>query len=193
MIKSLATGLAICFPFYLWFAGWGHPVETAIYLATAGALKFIAEPTGAKSTADWVMILTPVTFGLLVMWLGPRVGLYYPVVINLGLLLVFYSSLSTPTNFVRRIAEKIEKRSLDSVAIKYTGHVTQIWCAIFLLNALIAAFLAWHQMLDEWTLYNGIIVYFVIALLISGEWLMRHRIQRRMRRKRGIKGEGYDR
>ena len=135
------------------------------------------------------MILVPVTLALLAITLGARAGLYYPVVINFGLLLIFYSSLSTTTNFIQRIAEKIENRPLDSVSIRYTAGVTRVWCGVFFLNALIATLLAWHQMLEEWTLYNGVIAYLMIGLLLLGEWVARPRIQRKMRRSVNAIGE----
>ena len=190
----LVISLAICFPFYLWLAGWEHPVATAVYLLTAGSMRFIAGAVkAAYSAADWLMIALPIALGLLTVLLGPRAGLYYPVVINIGLLVIFYSSLSTPRNFIQRIAEKIEKRQLDSVSIKYTSYVTQIWCVMFLLNALISVFLAWHQMLDKWTLYNGVIAYLLIAVLLLGERLLRSRVQQKMRYAVGTAGGQCDR
>ena len=183
LAEGLATSLTICFPFYLWLAGWNHPLATAIYLITTGSIKFIAGLTGtAYSVANWLMILLPIMLGLLIFAVGPRAGLYYPAAINLGFLLVFYSSLSAPENFVQRIAEKIEQRRLDSIGIRYTVYVTRMWCVFFLLNGLIALSLAWQQMLDEWTLYNGGIAYLIMALLLLGERLMRSRIQQKMRR-----------
>ncbi len=190
----LVTSLAICFPFYLWLAGWEHPVAVAVYLLTAGSIRFIAGAAkAAYSAADWLMILVPIALGLLALVLGSRAGLYYPVVINIGFLLIFYSSLSTPRNFIQRIAEKIEKRPLDSASIKYTSYVTQIWCVMFLLNALISSFLAWHQMLDKWTLYNGVIAYLLMAVLLLGERLLRSRIQQKMRYAIGAAGGQCDR
>lgn len=181
LANALTAGLAICFPLYLWLAGWENPLTTAIYLGTAGGIRFIAGLTRSTySATDWLMISAPIALALLAITLGARAGLYYPVVINLGLLLIFHSSLSTTTNFIQRIAEKIEKRPLDSVGIRYTAGVTRVWCAVFSLNALIAAFLAWHQMLKEWVLYNGVIAYLVTGFLLLGEWAVRPRIRRKM-------------
>lgn len=129
---------------------------------------------------DWLMGGFPVAFGLLVLIFGSRIGLYYPVVINLGLLLIFYSSLSTPTNFIQRIAENMENRPLDAIGMRYTGYVTRVWCLLFLLNATFAMFFAWQQMLVQWTLYNGIFAYLLIGLLLLGERLLRHSLQRKM-------------
>ena len=77
------------------------------------------------------MVLVPIVLGLLVLSMGFRAGLYYPVIVNFGLLLIFYSSLSAPKNFIQRIAETIEKQPLDSVSVKYTSSVTKIWCVFF--------------------------------------------------------------
>ncbi len=179
--NRLLTGLVICFPFYMWFYGWDYPVATALYLIIAGSIRFVTKSSKTFLPADWLMILVPVSLGLLVFAFGTRVGLYYPTAINLGFLLFFYSSLSTPVNFIQRIAEKIEKQPLDSIGIRYTRYVTGIWCLVFLVNATISAFLAWRQMIELWTIYNGIIAYFIIAFLLLGERLTRRMIQQKMR------------
>ena len=188
LANGLLIGLVVCFPFYLWFVGWNHPVATAAYLIIAGSLRFIAGITNARSAGDWFMVLVPIVLGVLVLSVGFRVGLYYPVIVNFGLLLIFYSSLSAPKNFIQRIAETIEKQPLDSVGARYTRSVTKIWCIFFLLNALISAFLAWQQLLDKWALYNGVIAYLLIAFLLLGERLVRHQIQQKMRHPGGVAG-----
>lgn len=128
------------------------------------------------------MIPIPIALGVLTLALGSAAGLYYPVAVNLGLLLIFYSSMSTATNFIQRIAEKVEKRPLDSIGISYTTQVTKIWCVLFLLNAAVSSFLAWQQMLDAWAFYNGVLAYLLMTILFFVEWALRSRIQQKMRR-----------
>lgn len=181
LAHGLLIGLVICFPFYVWFAGWDYPVATAIYLVTIGIARLATILTGTVSAVDWLMVLVPIALGLLVSVLGTEAGLYYPVAVNLGFLLLFYASLSAPKNFIQCIAEKIEKRPLDSIGIKYTNYLTRIWCVVFLMNATISIYLAWHEMLEKWTLYNGVVAYLAVATLFLGERLMRDWIQQKMR------------
>ncbi|MFC1665733.1 hypothetical protein ACFL17_08925 [Pseudomonadota bacterium] len=181
-VQYLVTGLVVCFPIYVWFAGWAHPSLTALYLTATGSLKFIVERGKVTSIVDWLMILLPIQFGVLVFFTGSHAGLYYPAAINLCLLLIFFSSIINPPSFVQLIAERIEKRSLDPIGVRYAVQLTQIWCVVFSINALIAVLLAWQRQLDWWTLYNGVIAYIIIGVLIIGERLFRHRIQTKMRR-----------
>lgn len=158
---------------------------TAAYLIVIGVMKFVGEGCGEiKITnwqiTNWLMIATPILLGVLILSQGSQVGLYYPVAINLGLLLIFFASLLMPPSIVQRIAEKIEKRALDSVGIRYTAYVTRAWCVFFMVNGLISALLAWYQMMDLWTLYNGLIAYVLIGALLAGERVLRHRFQRKM-------------
>ena len=179
---GLATGLTVGFPFYLWLAGWEYPYATALYLVAAGGVRLIGGAVGdAYAATDWIMILLPLALATAVILLGAEAGLYYPVAINLGFLLIFYTSLSAPKNFIQRIAERIEKRPLDSVGVTYTVGVTRLWCLLFFVNAMVAMFLAWRQLLHAWTLYNGVIAYLLIGVLLIGERLVRPWVQQKMR------------
>ena len=164
-------------------------MKTAVYLIAIGGLRLAVKSGRSSSATDWLMIAVPITLGLLVFAFGSHMGLFYPTIISLGFLLIFYSTLSTPRNFIQRIAEKIEKQPLDSIGIKYTSYVTRIWCVFFLVNAAISTFLAWRKMLEEWTIYNGFIAYALIALLFAGERLVRHSVQLKMRHTDGIDGD----
>ncbi len=178
---GLVIGLAVCFPFYLWFFGWVNPVATAIYLISAGLLRYIAGWLRKNSGFDWFLILLPIFLGLLVLALGVQAGLFYPIAINMGLLGVFYSSLSAPKNFIQYLAEKIENRSLDRIEVRYTRWITKIWCAVFIVNISISVLLVWFHRLDLWTIYNGAVSYFIMLALLLGERLLRNRIHRKMR------------
>ncbi len=188
-IESASVILTIGFPFYLWLGGWHRPVALALYLAAIGGLRAAAMLFARRpSVVDGLLALMPIALGGLIFTLGPGAGLYYPTAVNLMLLLIFYSSLSTPTNFIQGLAEKIEQQPLDSIGIKYTAYVTKIWCLVFLFNASISALLASRQMIDPWTLYNGFIAYLIMAVLLGGERLLRPMIKKKMRGSDAIGG-----
>jgi len=62
--------------------------------------------------------------------------------------------------------------------VRYTRRVTQIWCLFFILNGTIATFTCLHGDMALWTLWNGLLSYLLIGLLMAGEWLVRQRIRR---------------
>lgn len=102
---------------------------------------------------------------------------WYPVLMNALLLAVFGLSLRYGPPLIERLA-RLRSPELPAAAIPYTRRVTQVWCAFFLGNGLVAALLTLWAPLAWWTLYNGLIAYLLMGLLLGGEWLLR---QRKMR------------
>lgn len=98
--------------------------------------------------------------------------LYYPVVVNLVLLTMFGYSLYQPPSIIERFA-RIKHEVLPASAVQYTRNVTWIWCLFFIVNGSIALFTCIWGDLRIWTLYNGVISYFMIGMLLCGEWLVR--------------------
>jgi uncharacterized membrane protein len=96
----------------------------------------------------------------------------YPVLVNGAMFAVFAASLYRGTPVIERFA-RLRHPELPPHAVAYTRRVTQVWTAFFAFNGLVSAALSlwapWHW----WTLYNGIISYVLIGLLMAGEWLVR--------------------
>jgi uncharacterized membrane protein len=101
---------------------------------------------------------------------------FYPVVVNAFMLLTFGASLIYPPTVIERLA-RIQKPDLPLSGIIYTRRVTQIWCIFFLLNGSIALMTALWSSFETWTLYNGLIAYVLIGLLLGGEYWIRLRTQ----------------
>ena len=102
--------------------------------------------------------------------------LFYPALVNLGLLVVFGASLYFPPPVVERLA-RMQTPDLPREGEIYTRKVTQIWCVFFLLNGLTAAATAIWSSFAFWSLYNGVIAYLLIGLLMAGEYWVRVRTQ----------------
>lgn len=98
--------------------------------------------------------------------------LYYPVVINLSMLGLFAYSLKRGPSMIERLA-RLKEPSLPPEAVPYLNRVTQIWCALFIFNGSVAYYTASYTSLEVWTLYNGLIAYLLIGMLLGGEWLYR--------------------
>ncbi len=101
---------------------------------------------------------------------------WYPTLISLFLLLAFGLSLVAGTPMVERIARAREP-DLPAAAIPYTRKVTWVWTGFFVFNAALSAALTLWASLRWWTLYNGLIVYFIMGALFAGEWLLRRRLR----------------
>ncbi len=98
----------------------------------------------------------------------------YPVVISFSLLLGFGWSLLHPPSVIERIA-RISEPELPAAGVRYTRKITLVWCVFFLCNGLAALYTALYASFETWALYNGLIAYVLIACLLGGEFLYRHK------------------
>ncbi len=106
-----------------------------------------------------------------------RVLKAYPVLINLGLCVLFALSLVYPPTLPER-GMRLAGREVPDEAQNYLRRVTIAWCGFFICNGLIAAWTALYAPLAWWTLYNGFISYLLIGLFFAGEYLLRIRVKR---------------
>jgi uncharacterized membrane protein len=103
--------------------------------------------------------------------------LYYPVLVNVLLLLLFAYSLFAPPTVVERLA-RITEPQLDTAGVAYTRKVTQVWCGFFIVNGAIALATCLSGDITLWTLYNGGISYLLMGALMGIEWIVRKRVRR---------------
>lgn len=97
----------------------------------------------------------------------------YPVIINLGLFLVFYLSLKT-TPAITKVA--LLKHDLSQEQMDYTRKLTQIWALFFISNAIISYLLSLLDDKSYWAFYCGILSYVLVGFLIGIEILYRKAI-----------------
>ncbi|MFJ5444718.1 hypothetical protein ACIKP9_00600 [Methylobacillus methanolivorans] len=99
----------------------------------------------------------------------------YPALISIGMLILFAVTLKCPPSMIEMIA-RVQDPQLPTAAIAYTRKVTWLWCGFFALNGSIALYSALYGSRAFWVLYNGVISYIFMGLLLAGEWLWRHHI-----------------
>jgi uncharacterized membrane protein len=102
----------------------------------------------------------------------------YPVLISLAVAGIFGSSLIWPPSIIERIA-RLRQPDLPPEAVAYTRTLTQIWLGFLLLNAVTAALLGLWGSLREWTLWTGLISYFLMGALFLGELVWRRFVRAR--------------
>jgi len=103
---------------------------------------------------------------------------FYPVMMNLGFLILFASSLFTPTSFVEKLA-RLKEPNLSLHAVAYTRKVTILWCGFFVFNGSIAALTALYASHHVWMMYNGLVAYLLMGLFTAGEWIVRQRVKKK--------------
>lgn len=100
---------------------------------------------------------------------------FYPVLVSAVLLAVFGGSLLRGPTAIEAIA-RLRTPDLPLAAVAYTRRVTQVWCGFFVVNGSIALATALWASHEIWVLYNGLISYVLIALLLGIEWLIRPKV-----------------
>jgi uncharacterized membrane protein len=181
MLQLLTWLVLMAYPLAVWFGlqRWGSSVLAPL-LAAVFTLRLLLLRGGlrqqlwlGKALAALGILLALASWGLRqTHWL-----LYYPVLVNALLLLLFVYSLRFPPTVIERLA-RISDPELPATGIVYTRRVTQVWCGFFVINGAIALATCLIGDITLWTLYNGGISYLLMAGLMGGEWLVRRRVRR---------------
>jgi len=131
-------------------------------------LKYIAWLSGTAG-----IILTSLAF----VFKSSHWFTYYPVVVNLLMFILFVQSLFQEKTIIERFA-RLKEPGLPDYAVVYTRNVTKVWCLFFIVNAG-AAFLTAFISIEVWTLYNGLISYFLAGSLFAVEFIVRVFVKRK--------------
>lgn len=155
------------------------PWQMASLLALLLCLRQLNGPAQDRG-GQWLFIVA-VLYCVFAVWNNDLMTLrFYPALINLGLLAVFAASLYFPPPLIERLA-RLQHPDLPSKAVLYTRRVTQIWCGFFLLNGMLALATALWCSFSCWSLYNGLIAYVLMGLLMAVEYWVRVRTQEHVR------------
>lgn len=168
--------LAVAYPFLVyvsldrWPTSWLLSVIAAIWLVRA-----LLRPATTQLGGRYVPLIALVGCLILALMNTEASLRVYPVMMNALMLSIFGLSLVRGRPIIERLA-RLRHPDLPPEGIRYTRRVTQIWCAFFLLNGLIATMLGIWSSWEVWTWYNGAVSYVLMAILFAGEWLVRPRM-----------------
>lgn len=176
-LDTLFAALTLCYPLLVYF-GLGHLAPWQLL----GALLLLALARLAllRGRLHWPALAAPLLLAGIALYSGLRHSSqalrYYPVLVNTAMLLLFALSLRFPPSAAEWLA-RLREPGLPPAAVAYTRRVTQVWCVFFLCNGAVAAWTAVAADLATWTLYNGLIAYLLMGLLLGGEWLVRQHVR----------------
>jgi uncharacterized membrane protein len=184
-IKMLVVGTLFIYPIAMYFAdGYLTPTQLLAGLLFLRAIRvFLAASIKPQHHGRDVflagLLITAATIVLLLM---PHVTLdwlrLYPMLLTLCVFCMFFGSLFTDMPLVERIA-RVMHSDMSPQSVAYCRRVTQAWCILLLLNASISLYTAVAASYRAWSLYNGLIVYFLFAAMFAGEYLLRLHLQRK--------------
>ena len=186
MIKmgSLAKGvigiLTVSYPLAVYF---GIEYLEPWHIALILLLVLFARLLTMQTSQIWnhLLLLLGLVYCVLALWNNNLITLrFYPVLISFSLFVVFFTSLFYPPPIIERLA-RLQHPNLPEQGVRYTRKVTQVWCVFFMLNGLIAAVTALWSSFAFWSLYNGLISYLLMGLLMAVEYGVRIRTQAHVR------------
>ncbi|MDE1482221.1 hypothetical protein KKJ22_05590 [Xenorhabdus bovienii] len=186
LFRIANTVLLIVWPFLVWAMisyGQFHAMLVVIILFFVLRLLLIRasshnpSPTGWDT--GWILSIAGIILGLASFFLrSHQLLMYYPVVVNGVLLTLFGSSLRYGPPVVERMA-RLKEADLPPEGVAYTRKVTQIWCLFFIFNGTVALGTCLYNDMKLWALWNGMVSYLLIGLLIAIEWLVRQQVKKR--------------
>ncbi len=175
MLKLLSVLLLICYPglIYLGFAHFEPKYLTLVVIA-ALLLSHLAGPSTFSRTFSGVLLLAPITAYLIasVVTNEEWVVRLYPAVMSLSLAAVFIGSFWSPPPIIERIA-RLSEPDFPPEGIRYTRALTAVWALFLLANASVAIWTALLASRETWALYNGVISYACVGLLMAIEYPVR--------------------
>lgn len=114
-------------------------------------------------------------------WSNNLVSLrFYPALVSGMLLVIFSSSLLSGPSMIERLA-RLQHPDLPPEGIIYTRRVTQVWCVFFIVNGVVSLATALCSSFEVWSLYNGLIAYLLMGILLGGEYVLRIKTQKHVR------------
>jgi len=146
-----------------WFAG-------GLLIALVLRFAFVAK---VKHISDWLMLgVASVFFISVMLYESKQLLKFYPVLMNLGMGLIFIISLKGKQSLIETFA-KAGGKTPPPQARGYLRSLTLMWGVLLILNAAISAYTAWFTSLSTWAFYNGLLSYLLIASFAAGEWVYR--------------------
>jgi len=175
ILTFITPAITVLVPFVIYFGIKYFGIRYLLYgllflylLRSASCLR-----GSIKRNQAFVLISIAAVFGLAIILNRASLALYTPVLINLGLLLSFGSTLFIGPPIVEIFARKHVK-SLSEIEVKYCRNVTVLWSAFFIINGSISFIISATGNIDYWILYNGFVSYIMIGLIFFIEMTYRY-------------------
>ncbi|EPF70020.1 septation protein IspZ [Acinetobacter rudis] len=175
LLHAVVVVLLIAYPFLVgWGLAQGHFFWVSMILIGLGVIRLLSK----KQQLLWPLTLFAILCGSLSLFLNSGIWLkLYPVMMSIGGLVIFASTLFRPPSMIERFARLIEP-DLPETGVRWTRKVTKVWCYFFALNGLISLTTVYLTSTQVWVWYNGFLSYVLMGLLLLGEYILRKRQMR---------------
>ena len=181
LVRALLVVFFIAYPFIVYFGiSYLPPCFFGLVLVVLLAMRFgVLLPEERKMFLPVLGVF--LAYAIATVFLdSATMLLYYPGLVNFSLCLVFAASLRQDEPLLLRLVRS-RGTAINEHVPRYLYWLTALWAVFFVINGLVSIWTSSLSM-QAWTLYNGLISYFIVAILVVSEWLFRHHFKK----KRGI-------
>lgn len=145
-------------------------ISPAIFSAIFLQQSFLAKKVGVKITK--ALFAIALLFGAY--YLQSLTAKLLPVLFQL-ILMYFFGRTLLKKNSPPLIERFVRLQFPDSPPeiIRYCGRLTLMWTLFFAMNAIVVTILVVLKNDFWWSLYNGVLIYLIMGLLVLGEYIYR--------------------
>ena len=176
LVKVLIVILLLLYPIFIYFGlSYFSPSQLSIFLLAMFAVRVMFVRKSNRTARFQVLFAVVLGSCLAVLtWFFNSADYlkWYPVGLNLLFFIIFTVSIFNPPSVIEQLA-RLQHKDFPPEAVRYTRNVTVVWSVFFVINALISSWTVLYGTLESWTLYNGLISYIAMGLLIVLEILIR--------------------
>ena len=173
IVRAIVVVFSIAYPFIVYFGiKFFPPGFLGLLLLLLLAIRFGVLVNEERRILLPVLVVF-LGYSLLTTFLNSvSMLLYYPVLVNFSLFIIFTSSLRQQEPLLLRIV-RAKGATISAHTPGYLYKLTAIWAVFFVINGLVSLWTSTLSM-AAWTLYNGMLSYCIIGALIGGELLFRY-------------------
>ena len=179
-INGITAILVVLYPLAVYFgANHFQPWKIAAILMVLLGIRLAT----SYSDNHWSrpLLMAGVLYCGFALWRNNLVSLqFYPALVSGVMLVIFLWSLHSPPSLIERLA-RLQHPDLPPEGVIYTRRVTLVWCGFFIVNGGIALATALWGSFEVWSLYNGLIAYLLMGILLGGEYVVRMKTQKHVR------------
>ncbi len=161
--------ISLAYPFALYF--YENLSQIALLMAILWMIKAIFERVSLQGFKALLSLFIAAFFFITAFLRLEILAYFYPVLMNLLFLFVFGTSLKKEA-IITKMA-RLKEPDLSQAGVIYTRKLTIFWCAFFVLNAFLSAFLALLEDKSLWLFYTGVLSYVLTAFFIAFELVFR--------------------
>ena len=169
IIKIIGIGFTILYPFVVFLALKKHMAVRffALLLLVAAGISFV------RNKNIWIFLCVLLSGAGVIIFNDTIFLKLYPVLMNTSVCLMFALSMRD-VPLIEQFAKKMGY-NLDAKQQEYTRRATCAW-AIFMFLLSVISLTTVFLSNEIWVMFNGLISYILIAIMIGAEFLVRKRL-----------------